>query len=277
MMELGKQVNTTVAEKVNAGKAASIEKIKTGVALSSAKLQLANSKLELNNARLRLSSFWGNTQPQFTHVAGDLFAISDIAPAKKLLKKLSKNPNLAKWATELKRREAVLNREKSKSIPNIQVNGGYRKIETTEDHVLRMGITIPLQLFNRNQGAIAEARSQLEKTREEKRAMELHTTQIFIKTYNALTFSHSQVVSIKNEILPGAQKAFEGIQEGYRFGKFRLLDVLDSQKVWFQTRGQYLEALSNYHKAAIDLESLMGNISIYKTTSAKKTKGSPVQ
>jgi len=273
MTTLGQQVKNTVAEKVSAGKAASIEKIKAGVALSSVKLKLANAELELNNARLSLSSFWGNTQPRFTDVIGDFFSISPIAPAQKLLKKLSKNPNLARWSTELKRRKAVLNREESNGIPNIQVNGGYRRLETTDDHTLRFGITIPIQIFNRNQGAIAEARSRLEKTREEKRSIELHMTQTFFKAYNALVFSHAQVVSIKNEILPGAQKAFEAIQEGYRFGKFGLLDVLDSQKTWFQARGQYLEALVGYHKAAVDLEGLMGNISIYETSNVKKPKG----
>lgn len=269
---IAKQAYDIVSEKVKAGKAASIEKIKAKIALSSIKIELSRAKLELDNARLRLASFWGTTQPQFSNAVGDFFLVSSVPPSKSFLEKLSKNPNLARWSTELKRRKAALDREKANGIPNIQVNGGYRHLETTNDDTLRFGITVPIQLFNRNQGAIAEAKNRLEKTREEKRAMQLNTTQRFFKAYNALVFSHSQVTSIKNEILPEAQKAFEATQEGYKFGKFGLREVLESQKTWFEAQKQYIEALASYHKANVDVEGLTGTILIYKPSMNTKSK-----
>ncbi len=263
---VAKQAYDIVAEKVKAGKAASIEKVKAKIALSSIKIELSGAKLELNNARLRLSSFWGTTQPQFSKAVGDFFLISAVPSSERLLEKLSKNPNLARWSTELKRRRAALNREKANGIPNIQVNGGFRHLETTNDDTFRFGITVPIQLFNRNQGAIAEAKNRLEKTREEKRAMQLNTTQEFFKAYNALVFSHSQVSSIKSEILPEAQKAFEATQEGYKFGKFGLREVLESQKTWFEAQKQHIEALATYHKANVDVEGLTGTFLMFKST-----------
>lgn len=272
LLAVAKQAYNIVAEKVKAGKTASIDKVKAKIALSSIKIELSGAKLELNNARLRLASFWGNTQPKFTKAVGDFFFVSAIPTSEKLLEKLSKNPNLARWSTELKRRQAALNREEANGIPNIQINGGYRHLETTNDQTLRFGITVPIQLFNRNQGAIAEAKNRLEKTREEKRAMQLNTTQTFFKAYNALVFSHSQVSSIKSEILPEAQKAFEATQEGYKFGKFGLREVLESQKTWFEAQKQFIEALGNYHKANIDVEGLTGTILTYKLSTNKKSE-----
>ncbi len=264
LMTVAKQAHDIVSEKVKAGKAASIEKVKAKIALSSIKIELNGSRLELDNARLRMASFWGSAQPQFSKAVGDFFKVSPIPSSESFLEKLSKNPNLARWSTELKRRQAALDSEKANGVPNIQVNGGYRHLETTNDDTLRFGVTIPIQIFNRNQGAIAEAKNRLEKTREEKRAMQLNTTQEFFKAYNTLVFSHSQVVSIKNEILPEAQKAFEATQEGYRFGKFGLREVLESQRTWFEAQRQYVEALARYHKANIDVEALTGSILIYK-------------
>jgi outer membrane protein, heavy metal efflux system len=270
LLTIAKQAYDIVAEKVKSGKAASIEKVKAKIALSSIKIELSGAKLELNNARLRLASFWGNTQPKFSKAVGDFFLISAVPSSDRLLEKLSKNPNLARWSTELKRRRAALNREEANGVPNIQVNGGLRHLETTNDQTLRFGITVPIQLFNRNQGAIAEAKSRLEKTREEKRAMQLNTTQEFFKAYNALVFSHSQVSSIESEILPEAQKAFEATQEGYKFGKFGLREVLESQKTWFESQKLYIEALTSYHKANIDVEGLTGTILTYKPSINKK-------
>ena len=37
-----------------------------------------------------------------------------------------------------------------------------------------------------------------------------------------------------------------------------MLDVLDVQRTFFETRGRYLEALATYHKAVADLERLSG-------------------
>ena len=48
------------------------------------------------------------------------------------------------------------------------------------------------------------------------------------------------------------------MSEGYRFGKFGYLDVLDSQKTLFEAKGQYLDALADYHKAVADVERLIG-------------------
>jgi cobalt-zinc-cadmium efflux system outer membrane protein len=79
-----------------------------------------------------------------------------------------------------------------------------------------------------------------------------------LEAYNTLVFSKSQVISIKTQVLPGAQKAFDGVNEGYRFGKFGYLDVLDSQKIFFKAKSQYLDSLANYHMAIVDIERLTG-------------------
>ena len=134
--------------------------------------------------------------------------------------------------------------------------GGFKRQEQTSDNAITFGISIPLQLFNRNQGAIARARSQLSRIQEERRAFELEMTQTLNEAYQGLMFSHSQVTAIKSELLPGARKAFEAVNEGYRFGKFGFLDALDSQKTLFRTRYLYLEALAAYHKAAAEVNRL---------------------
>ena len=87
-----------------------------------------------------------------------------------------------------------------------------------------------------------------------------------------MVFYQAQVSSIKNQILPGAEKAFNGIQEGYRFGKFSLLEVLDSQKTYFQTKILSLDSLAQYHNTLADLERLIGEpLASLNTTSIQST------
>ena len=60
-------------------------------------------------------------------------------------------------------------------------------------------------------------------------------------------------------MLPGARSAFDAVSEGYRLGRFGLLDVLDSQRTLFEARHEYLRAATDYHKAVVDVERLIGD------------------
>jgi outer membrane protein, heavy metal efflux system len=168
------------------------------------------------------------------------------------------NPDLKRWTMELEQRRAVLDKELSKRIPDLKLLGGFRRIEETDDNALVFGVSIPLQLFDRNQGSINEARHRLARANAEKRAAEIKVTKHLLGAYNKVDFTHAQVLAIKTKILPGAKKAFDGVNEGYRFGKFGYLDVLDSQKIYFEAQGQYLVALADHHKAVADVERLIG-------------------
>lgn len=275
LVKLWTRFLNAVSERVAAGKVAAIEKTKAEVFHSMIQIELKRAELELGNARRNLSRFWGDIHPRFGSVAGDLLTVSPVPSSEKLIERLSNNPNLKRWATEREQRQAALDFELSKRVPDVTVRGGYRRFEETDDHAFMLGVSVPLQLFDRNQGAIAEARSKLAKSREEQRAVELKIKSTFLKAYNVLVFSHTVVTHIKTQLLPGAQKAFNGVSEGYRFGKFGFLDVLDSQKILFQAKGQYLGALANYHKAVTEVERLTGESLAFATQSPNNFEGNP--
>ena len=277
LVHLGEQFLKAVGERVKAGKIALLEKTKSEISLSSMQIELKKAKRELKVARSNLSVTWGSPQPQYESALGDLFEISMIPTLESLMERLINNPDLARWTTETDQRQAVLDSELSKRIPDVTLQGGFRHVEATDDNALVFGISIPLQLFDQNQGAIEEARHKLGKVQAEKRAMEVTIKKNLLETYNTLVFFHSQVISIKTQILPGAQKAFDGVNEGYRFGKFGYLDVLDSQKTFFQAKRQYLDSLANYHIAVADVERLIGeSLASFNLTSIKH-EGEPGQ
>ena len=258
LVRLGKKFLTAVDERVKAGKVASIEGTKAGVSLSYMQIESEKAKRELKDARRNLSVTWGSTTPQYESVLGDLFSVFPVPTLENVMGRITNNPDLARWATELDQRQAVLDSELAKSIPNVTLQGGFRRLETTNDNAITFGISIPLQLFNQNQGRIEEARHRLGKVQAQKRVTTISVRNKLSEAYNTLVFSNSQVIWIKTQILPGAQKAFDGVNEGYRFGKFGYLDVLDSQKIFFKAKSQYLDSLANYHMAIADIERLTG-------------------
>jgi len=69
----------------------------------------------------------------------------------------------------------------------------------------------------------------------------------------------SELGILRSEILPGAQSAYEASAKGFELGKFSFLDVLDAQRTLFQAKTQYVRALAESHRAAADIERIIGN------------------
>jgi outer membrane protein, heavy metal efflux system len=155
-------------------------------------------------------------------------------------------------------RRAQVEVARSKAVPDLTASGGVRYLNEVKEGTFVLGFSLPLPLFDRNQGGIQEAYARLSKAELERRAAEVRVSTALSDAYQNLVSAVNEVSTLQNEVLPAAQEAFQATQEGYRLGKFGLLDVLDVQRTFFETRGRYLEALATYHKAVADLERLSG-------------------
>ena len=63
---------------------------------------------------------------------------------------------------------------------------------------------------------------------------------------------------LAEEVLPTARTAYELASRGFALGKFGYLDVLDAQRTWSEARSQYLDQLLATHRAAADIDRLLG-------------------
>lgn len=259
-VRLAEQSVTAVSERVKAGKVSPVEETKASVALSTVRIALERTKRELEGSRKALSATWGNVSPRFKTASGELDALPEIPPFEQVLRRLQQNPELALWAAEISLREAAVELEKSRGVPDVTIGAGYRRyiVRGQDVDAFLVGFSLPLPLFDRNQGNVQAARSLVARTREERRAVEVRLGLSLAGSYRALSIAHLEATSLRDTVLPGAQRAFEAVSEGYRLGRFGLLDVLDSQRTLSEARVQYLRSTTEYHKAMVDVERLIG-------------------
>lgn len=258
LVRLSEQVLHTVSERVKAGKVSPLEETKSRVTLSNSKIELARAGSNLETARKRLTANWGDKSPVLEKVDGTLGTLSPIPSAEQVNALVSQNPDVVRWMKEMEQRKAAVELEKVKSIPDITLSGGVQHFSDTEDNAFVIGISIPIPLFDRNQGGIREARYRLAKAREEYRAAEQKTGAALAEAYQSLVFSHAEATSLVSDVLPAAQAAFDASEEGYREGKFDFLTFLDAQRTLFEAKEKYIDSLAAYHKAVADVERLTG-------------------
>jgi len=257
LVRLAERARETVLERVQAGKISPLEGTKAGVALSETRIQLDRTKNELIAARSRLAASMGLESVTFQQVSGKLETLAPIPSSEALNAYLDRNPDIARWVKEKEQRDAALAVEKAKQIPDLTVSGGMQFYNDTNDSALMVGVSIPLPLFDRNQGGIAEAEHRRAKVREESRSSRAKASSTLSDAYQMLASSYAESKSLQDDIVPAAQKVFEDTREGFREGKFDFLELLDAQRTLFMAKESYITSLSNYHKAVVDVERLI--------------------
>ncbi|MCL5885294.1 MAG: TolC family protein [Deltaproteobacteria bacterium] len=258
---LAEEVLIAVSARVAAGKISPVEETKARVAFSVSRIEMERVNRSLEAARTKLSATWGSSKPVFSRAVGRLDQVAPIPSVEELSGRLSRNPDIARWAVELEQRRAVLSQERAGRVPDVTLSAGVRRLRTpegTDDPALVFSAAIPLPLFNRNQGKILESKYQVSKAEREREAAGNRVRAALSDAYQALAIGYMEATTLKSVVLPGARSAFESAREGFRQGKFGYLDVLDAQRTLFEARGRYVEALAAYHRAAADIERLIG-------------------
>jgi cobalt-zinc-cadmium efflux system outer membrane protein len=258
LARLAKEVLNAVAARVAAGKISPVEETKASVAWSISGIELERARRNIDAARKKLSAAWGSSRPIFSRAVGRLDQVTPVPLAEDLVGRISGNPDIARWAAEIEQRRAVLAQNRAERIPDVTINAGIRRFREVEDTAFVAGATIPIPIFNRNQGKILESQYRISKAEREREAAGNKVLAALSDAYQALATGYAEATTLKSTVLPGAQSAFEATSEGFRQGKFGYLEVLDAQRTLFEARGRYVEALGAYHKAVADTERLIG-------------------
>jgi cobalt-zinc-cadmium efflux system outer membrane protein len=258
MLRLAEQTTAAVSEKVDAGKVSPVEKSRVQIELAAAQIETDKTGQELEGAKRRLAALWGGERAGFSHAVGRLGDISALPNEDSLKTFLSNNPDMARWVTEVERGDAVLSLTRSEAVPDLSLSAGIRNFQDTGDNAFVLGVSIPIPLFNRNQGGVSEARALIDKAQLEQQAAKVTLGAALSDALQTLSAAYTEAVGLRDQILPGAQATYESTELGYREGKQDFLQMLDAQRTLFTVKRQYLESLGAYHLASSDIERLVG-------------------
>jgi len=248
---------TAVSDRVAAGAVSPIEETRAKVALAVSLADVERTGGEVETTRRELAAAMGESTPSFDLPSGDLDENLSVPAADNVAERIAATPEMTRWAAERDRREAALKAERTLAVPDVTLKGGIKRVKETSANTFVLGLSVPLPLFNRNQGAIREAEAQRAKVDVERKATEVLLHSQVGQRVAALAAAAREVSLLRQDALPGAQSAYDSVSEGYRLGKFRYLDVLDAGKSLIETRLRYLDAITALNVARVDLERLM--------------------
>lgn len=255
---LAKSSTDTVSKRVAAGKVSPVEESKARVAEAGVRVELAQAASEQRNALSRLFALLGRIDAPYTVLDGKAENLPSVPSLADLQPLISSAPGVVLARIEVDRRKALTALEQSKRVPDVTVSVGMQRSNETQRNVLLFGVSVPLPIFDRNQGNLLEALKLEDKARDELQAASVRLHSEVAQARERLSTITAEVQSLQQDVLPGAKSAYDAATIGFENGKFNFLEVLDAQRTYFTAKSQYLKALGEAHRAAADIDRLLG-------------------
>lgn len=258
LQEIAQATLTVIKTQVEKGKVSPLEQNRAQVVLANTRLELEQAEMQLALCRENLASLWGGGGSEFERVAGELRVQNLQLPSlASLLARLHQHPDLARWQTEFEHRKVRSQRAQAQAYPDLSLTGGLRHHHQSNDWGILLGVALPMPILNANQGGIQEAQLRQMQAIEEKERAQFSLQAELKGAYQRLLRSQLTLQVLENEILPQAEATFLAMRAAYTHGKFSYLEVLESQRNFFESRRQGVTVLSDFYQALSQLEYLI--------------------
>jgi cobalt-zinc-cadmium efflux system outer membrane protein len=256
--DIAQRTLDAISVRVQAARSPELERSRARIALIRAQLEEQQAQSELRGMRQSLAALWGSSAPAFGRASADLFALERVASFEDLVRKLERNPDFLRFASDARLREAELKLARAQARPDVTFEVGVRRLQDSHDQALVAGFSVPLRVFNRNQGTIREAEARLAQSDAQRNAAFLRAQAAVYRLYQQLQASRARMETLRAEALPQAQQALDQTQFGYDRGRFSYLELATVQQELLDLRASVIEAAADYHRTLTEIERLTG-------------------
>ncbi len=242
--------------RVEAGASSPSEVSRTQTAVGMVRLEGQRARLALAVARRELAALMGHDTPDFSSVSGDLGRVVRPAPLDNLIKAIDDNPQLMRWTAIRAQRDGDLLVARLKPIPDVTASLGWRYYTENGESAIRLGVSMPFPVMDRNRGGIREAQENVQKVNAERAMNRLNLVAVVAKAHDTANSQLQQLDLLRKTILPSARQTLSTIEAGYGQGRFTVLEILDAYRTVAEAELMEHEALASFHTAVATIEGL---------------------
>jgi cobalt-zinc-cadmium efflux system outer membrane protein len=258
LQTIGNQTVSTADALLQAQEGRSTDLLQAEIEGQRAQMALAQAESELHGAWRRLAALVGQQDMAMQPLAADLESLRwPAAWAETLVQLLRESPEVAAARAEVDRARAALARACAEPIPDVTAQASVQYDDATQDTIAGAQVTLPLPLWNRNQGGIAKAQAELVAARRRLEGVERRLQHDLAQQFQAYETALAQVDTIRGGILDRAQRNLDLTAQGYQAGELAFLDFLTVQRTYFQVNLEYLSALGDLNKGVQMLHGLL--------------------
>jgi cobalt-zinc-cadmium efflux system outer membrane protein len=257
-LDVARSMQRVASRRRSAGIGSPADDIRAGVRVDVAEVEREHTEHELENARQALAAAWGGEAAHFERALGDLEALPAVPSAEALARQLEASPTVARWQTERAERDARRARAKGDRVPDVTLRAGPRRLSGPGETAVVVDLLVPLPLWDRHRGAVAEAEHRLAKAAAEMRSARVRTATELATARVNLAAASEEAALLRTRVLPGTERAVAVLRRGFEAGRSPQIEVLDAESERLAAHRQYLSALAEAHHSAQQIERLTG-------------------
>jgi cobalt-zinc-cadmium efflux system outer membrane protein len=260
-VELAQHTVVASERRVNAAKSPHAELDRARIALDRALLEERGAGIELDTARSQLAATWGETEPvingeRIGDVAADLFTLPLPGDFPELAARLAGNPDLLRFTSEARLRDAELRLAASQRRPNLTVGVGLRHLEATNDQAFVLSASMPLFSARRASSLVAEAEANRELVDSEQRVARIRAQAMLYELHQHMTQATLVARTLKDDIQPRSAEALKETEYAYERGRYSYIELVDAQREYLSVRESLIEAAATAHTLRAEIERL---------------------
>ena len=170
---------------------------------------------------------------------------------------LAGHPEVLSARVAVDRARAAVRRAEAEVVPNVTLSAGYTRQNQNRSNDWAAGVSVPLVLWNRNQGNIRAAQADLGAAAQEVGRVEADLAARLAQAFQTYAAARKRAERYTGAILPRAEETYKLSLEAFKGGQFEYLRVLQAQRAVAEARVELNRALGEAWRAAGEISGLL--------------------
>ncbi|MBU1069898.1 TolC family protein [Myxococcota bacterium] len=247
-----------IAARIEGGKESPIQLKQYQIQLALLRFDLQDLERQKQAARSQLSSNWGNFRPRFKGVIGRFSTPENLPSPEELKARIQRHPELQLRRARIAQLRAQRALEGRLAVPDVELSLGVRMVAEDRNAAMVGGLSMHLPVWDRRREARDLISAQIRTVERDLAAQEFLLEQQTARKLAEFGRHREELVMLEKTVLPEIEANIALFREGFRLGKFTLLEMLDSQKALYELRERILAGRLALQTSILELEFLTG-------------------
>lgn len=263
-----KQISKSDSIRFTLGQISKVESVQSRLETKSMKNEVADAENDWENSLLELKKMFASRQADSLYIPEGnfekfdrLFDLTELVQTARNQRTdylvAKQNQTVSSNEVRLAQAERVVDLGLSLGVEN---NSFVRNaVAPTPGHTaVKAGISVPLKFSNKKDAALKTALYEQKQAELEYRDVELELEKEIAQALRTYLTKQKQIQLFEQSMLAEAKEVLDGITYSYQRGASSLLEVLNAQRTYNETREAYVEARFDYAVALVELEKAVG-------------------
>lgn len=219
--------------------------------------ELQSVRRELPGAYRRLAAVAGNHAAIPNGVAGTFVGLPEYDADAVREAVLAFHPQVRSARVGVERAQAAVKRAEAEPIPNVSAYAGFIRQNENKSNDAAFGLSMPVPVWNRNQGNIRAAKAELGMAIQAVGQTENELAARVAAAYQSYAAARERAEAYRLKLIPRAEETYKLSLEAFKGGQFEYLRVIQAQRAIAEARLEYNRSSGEAWRAAAELSGLL--------------------